>query len=1220
MGFTPEQESAIHAKNKELLVSAAAGSGKTAVLVERILYMISHWGLSIDRMLIVTYTRAAAAELRERLENRIVDAAQEDDRLLKQAELVGSAQISTIHAYCQRVIREHFKDCNIDPQFSIGDERTLQTMYQESMEDTLDRIYTDAKTDPAIGAFLKKMTEKQIAAVLDMTFRFLISRPNPLQWFEEQTEKQWMVEAFDQEPIAEVFVSEGVLMLEAVLAEWAKTKRLAEEPAFAQPLLKTIEGDLETLNNLSDGVRNGFSAMLKAVTECKFVTLARTKPITEDEIALVEAYKELRNGYKKRIQSFKELLPIRLDTALQDMNQISTATAGLGKAMKILFDTFQGRKLEQAVLDFNDLEHMTLAVLKDSRLQQLEANRFDAVFVDEYQDVSAIQEAILNGLKRESDEEHPQYYFYVGDVKQSIYRFRLAEPKLFLSKQESFSEEENATHRKIILNRNFRSREGVLDAVNRTFAHVMDKRVTEIDYDRNARLYPGIPSREDPFCELRVFSSADRKPTEVVLQEAEEIAQDILATVGTEIRDRDGQAVGVLHFRDIAILTPVVKNVADKVEMVLTKAGIPVYTDAGANALGGEESIQAIQHLLLMDNQRNDLALIAELRSPLFQMNESDLSQIRLQLPQKEASFYEALQKTSKMEPPDELAKRCKAVLQMLDEERFLYRNLPPEEYLWDFLMRSGLYAHYGTQPGGKLRQANLRMLCQKAGEYVQTHRDGLQGFLECIQKGVGGDSSSPTVVNPWEDVVRILTIHKSKGLEFPTVYLMGLGGSIAKRRQTKIISMHSELGIGLMYINEHSRTKRTTLMQSGIQLRLASEERAEKARLLYVAMTRPKNRLVMIGSTKQKKPALESTVENACLKVNEINDLTGVQSAGSLLDWLLQCITPQDSIQWNEENHVSTNLIWKKESGKSFPANPTSFPHKNAVWRVFFHIDKEKSISSSAVEVDNQKKAIFDLPLTDGWKENTNADQEDSFSNDPLSPLPAYQHLPLKLGVTALCRAIREKQPVSSEAEEIETITMKRMPLLTQRPKLLSSLPTAPAFLDAPLENRAAIRGTVTHQVISSIDLVDRLQNIESGIPYIKEEIERMTRQGMLTEEEETLIDADAIGSFFASSIGQRLLKATVVHREWSFNVAIEEPIRTIAQGVIDCCFLENNHWILIDFKTDHINNEKELWDLYADQIAFYKLALEKVTGLQVGEMGFYSLSLKTMMMKRLE
>ena len=1216
--FTREQRQAIDADNRELLISAAAGSGKTAVLVERILRLIQDKHIDVNRMLVVTYTRAAAAELRERLELRLQAAAQQDPAMAKQIDLLSGAQISTIHSYCQKVVREHFRHCGVDPQFTMADERTTRTLYQESMNDVLDAAYAAAKEDADLRALLSVLPEKYLVTVMDLLYPFLMTRPQPMAWMRQQAAVEWNRETLLNHPLCETLLSECRLLINNGFLGLEQAKALLQHPAFPEKYQQTISADFLTLSELDESAKAGLESLCQQVSTTKFATLARVKPETTDAADLAQQFKALREDYKGCLKELKKVLPSKLDSSLSDMEKMRPAIRGLCWLMEALHEDFRSRKLERAVLDFGDLEHMTLEVLAEPELSRLESSRFDAVFVDEYQDVSAIQEAILNGLKRR---DGSQFYFYVGDVKQSIYRFRQAEPTLFLSKLDSFSDAEDADCRRIILNKNFRSRETVLDSVNRVFAHVMDKRVTEIDYDASAMLYPGKPSKGDPRTELHLLSGVPKR--EQIIRQAQLIARDIQRTVGEPSVDAEGNPGAPLHYRDIVILLPVVKGVADKVEAELVKAGIPVYVDAAMNALGSEEVQQVSQHLLLLDNLRNDLALISELRSPLFDMSERELTDIRLHLPDGDSSYLDALLACTQQQEDEVLRKRCQSVLDTLEEERFLYHSMPVEEYLWDFLMRSGLYAHYGCQPGGKLRQANLRMLCHKAGEYAQSHTEGLAGFLSTLHQG--GDSTSPTVVNPWEDVVRIMTIHKSKGLEFPTVYLLGLEDAIVKRTLTKAISLHPQLGLSLMYMNKNARTKRTTLLQNVIDMRVKAEARAEKARVLYVAMTRPKNRLVMVACS-------ERTPEDAAAMVRTRalgGQLSLVRSAKSLGEWVLQAVTQEEldarqDVQETEPyikeetplqhpeptqltmDEFSTNEMWNVHNCILSSTVSSSFPQKSGVWRVVFHNEQDISIGSQPLENVNTDSGV-----------NMN-----SFNNilptvsnvaDPLTPIRPMEPVPLKVGVTALCRAIQEAQPIDPEEDTPER---KRYPLLTRQPKLLSSLPEKPEFLLPRQEDAALQRGVCTHMLLStvSIDFARRALTEGNVIDFLEAHRENLRLSGRFTIQEASVADVHMAARFLTSEEGRKMLHSKEIRREWPFNLRITQPIQTMVQGVIDLCYLEEDEWVLIDFKTDYVTSKEELWDRYQMQLDFYRQALEKATGRKVRRWGLYSLRLGEM------
>lgn len=1199
MRFTPYQEQAIRSRSRELLVSAAAGSGKTAVLVERILQMIAQDGLSIEKMLIVTFTRAAASEMRERLETRLSDAAQGDARLLRQADLVSAAQISTIHSFCQKVVREHFQHCQIDPQFGLCDERTRAAFYQESMEETLDALYQQAHNDEEINALVRKFAERDLVPMLDQLYRFLMSRPDPMEWLDKHANHAWSLAALDEEPVAITFCREASLIVDGMLSLIHRMKQEAENPAFPGKYRNTLQSDEALARDLSRACTDGITSLIRQMSALKFSRLPVVKPQSADEAALCEAFKQMRERCKDMADEIKKLLPADAAQSVADLQSMQPAARGLAKAVKLLHEIFSQKKREQAVIDFNDLEHMTLSILNEPALRHQLCQRFDAIFVDEYQDVSELQEAILNGLKRAPENGQKQYAFYVGDVKQSIYRFRLAEPGLFLRKLASFSPEEEAEERRIVLNRNFRSRCGVLDAVNRVFDHVMDSRVTEIDYDEDARLYPGAPSVGDEPAEVHILNSQGKRPQDMVLCEAEWIARDILARVGQPILDNEGNECGLLKFSDIAVLLPVSKNIADKVELVFTRAGIPVHCDQAADVLGADEIQQMVQYLTVLDNLMNDVALLSVLRSPLFEMTESELSRIRLMRPSKDDSFLTALMAAAD-EAQQPLRTRAARILDTLRQERFLLGSMPLSDYLWSFLSRSGLYAHYGAQPGGKLRQANLRMLCSRAAEYEQTHTDGLHGFVESLAMEGPSTENSPTVLNPWENVVRVMTIHKSKGLEFPTVYVMNLGRSLFGRAQSRALCVHGEAGFGLEYVNEEARTRRSTLLQGAITLLEKNAARAERARVLYVAMTRPKSRLVLLGSMNT------SGMDAAALRKAAQNgsDAYAVRSAHSMLDWVLQSALPEDEILETDGLTVSTKDAWKTSPENQFSTIPTGFPQKSSLWRIVFHIDPSVSLSNAPGNaIEGLHLPIVETEENIGFASAAFGENQHPGVNHP--------HLPLKVGVTALCRAMELGTDIEEEEESAQT---KRFPLMDAQPRLLSSLPGAPAFLEPPKEEHALQKGVQTHRLLGLISL-DAVRPVcekpKALYAVVCSEVERLVNAGVVTPKEAEWMDRGMAARFLESDLGKRMLKSETVLREWPFNLRIEEPFPTMVQGVIDLCFLEEGQWVLVDFKTDRVNEAKELWPRYRRQLAFYRQALETATPCPVRLAAVYALRL---------
>jgi len=751
-----------------------------------------------------------------------------------------------------------------------------------------------------------------------------MAKPKPFDWLFACAEHLYTEKDLETGTMAETFLADCRILLDGALALAENAVQICNRPGCREGYAINVKDDAQKLNQLYGASSIGLSAFMDTVASFSFTRLATYKLNEPSEIAIRDQIKDMRTRYKKLITAIRDNLPSNAAKALDDLNAMQPSLKGLAQMAVRTHEIFQELKRERNVIDFSDLEHMALDILSRPELRKKIANQFDAVFVDEYQDISAIQEAILNGLRRdmpEGDNDLPRkrnLRFYVGDVKQSIYRFRQADPSLFMDKQRNFHSDEYADQRKIILNQNFRSRVSVLHAVNRVFTHVMRPQVTEIDYDDDAKLYPppDTPFQWDEPMKLHVLDSAAYKAADRPAAEAGVIAAEIRHLVDTPMLDRKGDSPKAWQYSDMVILMPAAKGIVGIVEKTLADAGIPVYCEDGQRGMESVEIRQALNHLRLLNNRMDDLSLLAVLRGPLYAMNEDELSRIRLHKPEREASFLDALAAIANDET-DALASRCRSVLDDLAHERFMLCSMPLDEYLWDFLSRSGMYVFYGAQPGGKLRQANLRMLCNRASEHMRTRGGELADFLASVAELEGiRDGGSPTVMSPWENVVRIMTIHKSKGLEFPLVFVMGLGGTLTRRNPIGYLSMHPELGVSLQYVNPIARTKRHTLLGSAIAMRQRAEDRAERARVLYVALTRAKDRLIAVGTGGGKFGARNSEFgvhsggvysvweagnEEFGCRNSEFGIRSGgtysVWEAGSMLEWLCQCIRNTDEV-----------------------------------------------------------------------------------------------------------------------------------------------------------------------------------------------------------------------------------------------------------------------------------------------------------------------------------
>ncbi|MDD3410919.1 MAG: UvrD-helicase domain-containing protein [Eubacteriales bacterium] len=1324
MPFTPAQQSAIDATNPTLLVSAAAGSGKTAVLVERIFHMVAKRGYSIDRMLVVTFTRAAAAEMRERLTTRMSAEAGGDKRLRRQADLIETAQIGTIHGFCASVLREFFNVVDLDPQAAICDETQRANLFAEALEETLDWLYEQAADDQGALALTTKYEAKEIADMLPQLYHFLMSLPHPFDTLEKQARHRYTLE--EDSPLTEGLLKDGRLLLACAADAAREALSLCDDPLFPAGYADTARADAQPI--LDAQAAQTLPELLARAKLISFGRLPSLRNLSPEEAALRDRFKAIREDMKALTAELLTLLPADPEQAMADLAAMQPALLGLTKAVRELHRRFAERKAERVLIDFSDLEQLTLEALSHPEVRAQLADRYDAVFVDEYQDVSGIQEAILNALGRKeercgsdnaaTDAELPAakplaeaavqpastssaiesgsaasaaivsretiqaaakplaeaavqpasissaiesgsaasaaivpretLRFFVGDVKQSIYRFRMAEPGLFLEKLNRFSADEDARERKISLNRNFRSRETVLDSVNRVFERVMRPDVTELDYDDDARLYPGLPSAGDMPTTLHVLGQAGLRAADRPREEALIIAREIKARVGLPTPGRDGRPEGVRHWRDFAVLLPVARGVSAIVEKTLTEEGVPVYCEDGRSGMLSEEIGQALCHLRLMNNLENDVALIAALRGPAYGLSEPELAAVRLHRPEKGASFLAALREAARAEGM--LGARCRGALDTLEHERFLLAHTPLDEYLWGWTQRSGLYAWYGAQPGGRLRQANLRMLCHKASEHTQKRGGALEDFLGTVEATAGvTDGQSPTVLSPWEDVVRVMTIHKSKGLEFPVTFVMGLGDRMHKAAGTGALTVHPLLGAGLRYVNETARVKRPTILQAEMAQRRRAEEKAERARVLYVAMTRARDELILLGGG-----------ANAESWLHGGGGARSIWQAGCLMEWVCSCVTPEDELiradeaaapdaahQRGDNAHAdqkSTIPPWNTTEKPSLSTVSTSFPQKHATWRIVFHNEAAQPGESPLDSPDLASERLNALYA---------AALRMPDPGEPFAQPLALPHEPFKIGVTALCRAQTEearqaavrteppatlfdlldhalphetadpKAPVppalsaplppddlSLGQPDAEPVVVKRVPLPVSGPRPFADLPRLPRFMRPPEELTGAARGTATHRALSLVDFAALRAVSPEELPRaVHAQLDALAAAGRVSREERALVNERSIAQFFASPLGQRALAAPEARREWSFNLRVPDR-ETLAQGVIDLCFLENGAWTLVDYKTDRVSSAAELAALYGPQVALYRRALQLGTRHPVGECVLYALS----------
>lgn len=1127
--WTPEQQAAIEAQNNELLISAAAGSGKTAVLIERIMRLI-RFGGRIDRMVIVTFTKAAAAQLRERLQKKLSEEAEKNDAFAReQLALLPVTQIGTIHSFCASILKEYFHVVGMDPGAAQADDARRAKLFNAAMEQALDELAENPTAD--YGALSAAFSDADIADMAAGLYQFMMSLKEPFEWLESKTHETYTAQSLKTHPFTKVLLNNCRVCLNGLDAERAAYGDALREPDAHSKWLPIVASDTALFEKLKNA--KGLDELI-SLFDTPFM---RAPVIPKLEGAQKEWHEEMkarRKRFKDALNKARDMLPGDLERDARDLSAMQPHLRGLKDLVKALHLHFTRIKQDENVLDFDDLIHLTLAVLKDPDARAALQQKYDHLFVDEYQDVGGAEEGIFQAIHHEGN-----HLFMVGDVKQSIYRFRLCDPTLFLSKQESFSLEKTAAQRKIFLNRNFRSEPHVLASVNTVFEALMKKAVTELDYDEAAHLYPGRETGMQAQTELHVLASEsfviqDGDKPDKLDGEFQLVAELILKQMQEKIFDSRRGLLRPTQFRDMAILLPKARDVALKLQEALKKQGIPAFADSDESYFDLPEIRRMTALLQVLDNPRQDTAFLAVLKLPLFHFSDEEMADVRLLTPNPQTPYYDAFVSAEKGGGPLNL--KCRETLEKLDEWRFCANHTALDTLVWDLMKASGLYLTAGAQKGGAVRQANLRLLCQYAADYQAVGQGGLNGFLRLsTQIGGRGDSKTAKEMSPRDDLVRIMTIHKSKGLEFPIVYLMGLGGSLHLSDRRKL-RPHKELGIGIPYVDSEKRITRKTLSQRAISAINELEDKAERARLLYVGMTRAEEKLVMLG-----------TVEKLPRENFQLTGEYGIYAAKTYLDWLIQ--VPE----------CYPRLVNSLSTGYPQPGNPYSISVCDIV---------EKRAVENADKVSTALSALLDPvdPL----------DVENIQKRFARAAAPQW---PLKTSVSALA----QNMPFLLLEESVETKAAGEASL---PPLSMHDLPDSPAFLK-PRALSAADRGSAVHLALSKLDYAQA----------ISAQLAAMAQKGLLTPEQLQAVPEKWLHAFQNSVLCRRMRSSPLVKREWAFNLKLFPDRETLVQGVIDLCFLEEKGWVLCDYKTDLECGADVLLPRYGEQVRLYRQALERIT-----------------------
>ncbi|MGI6733705.1 MAG: helicase-exonuclease AddAB subunit AddA [Anaerovoracaceae bacterium] len=885
MNWTEEQKKAIEIRDKSILVSAAAGSGKTAVLVERIKQIIQKDGLSVDQLLVVTFTNAAASEMRE----KIVSAIPE------QMNKIHKAHISTFHAFSLDVIRRYFHLIDLEPGFKICDEAQRILLQNQAMEQLFHDCFQ--RRDEDFLLFLRlyagSKNEEAVKSLILNLHSFLQSLPDPFGWLERKIEVlAWDEQTFRESELFQEMLADIYEELESVRSDCMSVLQAVEESGLAS-LEPKAKADLDMAEEILDRLKEDFDS---GVCLLKNATFQRFNPSGEDKAAYADIREDITFLRNRAKDSIKKLIARYFSKPfseyITEINQTYQAALIL-RGLVLEFDAlYRQQKKKKGLLDFSDIEHFALKILSDEAAASEYRNKFKYIFIDEYQDSNLVQEAIIERIRQRDN------VFMVGDVKQSIYKFRLAEPEIFINKYERFRRGADPYAIKLDLNRNFRSKEPIIQLANHVFGRIMNRRSAGIDYDEAAALYKGVSYEGSLEHKAELHLVEDRQiedetlDEEIVEMKKAELEAYVAATlikqnIGLPYYDEKTKQQRLLGNRDMVILLRSAAGIAEIYCEALEREGIPAYMDTGDGYFDTLEISVFLNLLKVIDNRRQDVPLLSVLRSPIFGFSVAELAEIRVAY--KTGSYFDALLYYSGQGERRELKERCERSLSLIAKWKQKAKVLPLPDFLWELIRETGYYSYVGALPGGNQRQGNLRALVDRGSAYENSSGKGLFGFINYIDAVRKGKiASAPTkLLGENDDVVRIMTVHKSKGLEFPFVLVGGLGRGF-HREKGGVASFHKQLGVALRQVDKERCCYRKTLLQNIIEARLSREEMAEEIRILYVALTRPMDKLVLLGAI--------NDAESAMKRARSQGPKTPVK-ARSYLDLLLPALSDYQEI-----------------------------------------------------------------------------------------------------------------------------------------------------------------------------------------------------------------------------------------------------------------------------------------------------------------------------------
>lgn len=1257
--WTNEQQAVIDNRNSNLLISAAAGSGKTAVLIERILKLIldEKKPIDINKLLVVTFTKAAATEMKERLRTSIereLANNPENTHLQKQLLLLNRAEITTIDSFCGHILKNNFHLTDLSPSVKIGDPVEISILANEVMEDFFDELYAnrDDRFLKLVNWYSNKNSDKNLIDLLLMINRFVNSSPFPNEWLKKSAsffdtsnkDEEFYIRNYCKEIAVDV-KSNVISRIDRIKVNLEKIKDYFELEKY----IKIFESSLEMFNEIvvkidefiKDSKLSSWETLIdytRNILEIKFEVF-RIPSKTDESIKTV--YNDIKDSNKK----YRDEILETLKTLLFDIDDIKAENEILYPYMKAIAEIlmefrekFLEKKKSMDILDFSDVTHYVLNLLTDydedgkkipSKVALEYQEFFEEVFIDEYQDSNYVQESILSLVSRT---EKPNR-FMVGDVKQSIYRFRQAMPNIFMSKYDNYDDYtiENSKNKKIMLYNNFRSRREILEGCNLIFSKIMRKETGELDYTIEERLNPTAKFKEffedeniggqveihitDELLE-DIENSDDTeelKETKALKLECMNIANIIKKAVNNKenpfkVYDKEIDDYRNLEYRDIVILMRSPNRFATVFEEIFSNCGIPIYTDGSSGYFGTFEIDIIINLLKIIDNPIQDIELLSVMRSPIFKFNEEDFAFIRLV--DRDKKIYDLLKifekenfdikdTAEKLEVEEveveNLKEKILSFLRKIEDFRKKSQLSNVDEFIWYLIHETGFYNYVGNLELGEQRQNNLLLLFERARNYEKTSYKGLFNFINYIEriKIRNTDLDEAKLISQDANVVKLMSIHKSKGLEFPVVILANCDKKFNFKSDDSNISLHQDLGFGPRVIDFENSLRFDSLYKNKIDKKQKKEQIAEEMRLLYVAMTRAKEKLIISARVKDFEKS-RSNWENIVKYKGAVSDID-VLNSKNYLDWILYCVFPFVS------DTYSVNICGEKCITKQIEDSLWSLNIYNRLEIFEKYNDNCKNILS---EENKDKKIEFDF----------------SFIEEKISNIENFSY---KYSGSV-------KKPSSVSVSEIKKILLEENSNYENIFEEKNISLGIPKFLhnskDVLFTN--AEKGTILHLVMQLLDF-KVFKNMETSNYKleVKRQIEEFVKKDIISNEEAEVVNINWICRFLSSQIFKEILSAldeNKLYREKAIyhsvkvneiykNESILDSERMMIVGIVDLFFETKNGIVLFDYKTDYVDDEnfEEVVSRYSIQLELYKNALESISGKKVIKKYIYLMSI---------